>query len=54
MDEPQNGATTRSPARRKPFPWLVLILLLGSVYAFWILPRQLGDRPVEVEFERAK
>ena len=28
------------PKRR--FPWLMLILLLASVYAFWILPLQLG------------
>jgi hypothetical protein len=28
----------------------MLILLLASVYAFWILPLQLGTRRVEVEF----
>lgn len=37
---------------KKPFPWLLLILLLASLYAFWVLPFQLGPRPVEVEFER--
>lgn len=43
----------QAPAKRR-FPWLPLILLLGSIYLFWILPYQLGDRPVEVEFERAQ
>lgn len=35
----------------KKFPWLLLILLLGSLYVFWVLPFQLGSRPVRVEFE---
>lgn len=43
----------RQPTPRKRFPWLALILLLGSIYLFWIYPYQMGDRPVEVEFERA-
>lgn len=30
--------------------WLLLLLLVGSVYFFWILPFQLPDRPVKAEF----
>lgn len=40
------------PKRR--FPWVVFLLLLASVYAFWILPIQLGVRKVEVEFVKAE
>jgi hypothetical protein len=40
--------------RKRPskprFPWLLFLLLLASVYAFWILPQQLGPRQVHVEF----
>ena len=41
-----------APVRRKkpPFPWVLLLLLLGSVYLFWILPVQLGPRPIQVDF----
>lgn len=43
-----------SPARRvRPktrFPWVLLVLLLGTAYLFWVLPRQLPDEPVKVEF----
>ena len=43
------------PRRRKRFPWILLLLLLASVYAFWILPYyQLGTgKPVKVEFSGA-
>jgi cell division septal protein FtsQ len=38
-------------AKAKPrFPWLLLLVLLATVYLFWILPHQLGPRPVQVEF----
>jgi hypothetical protein len=44
----------RSQRRRKErFPWLLLLLLLGSVYLFWGLPYQLGSRPVQVDFVEA-
>ena len=39
---------------KKRFPWLIFILLLISVYAFWILPIQLGPRRVQVEFAEPK
>jgi len=42
------GRTYGRPKRR--FPWLLFILLLMSAYAFWVLPAQLGSRPVQVEF----
>jgi hypothetical protein len=35
---------------KKRFPWLLFLLLLASLYAFWILPYQLGTRKVQVEF----
>lgn len=40
------------PKRR--FPWVVFLLLIASVYAFWILPHQLGVRKVDVEFVAAE
>ena len=27
------------------------MLLLATAYLFWVLPYQIGDKPVEVEFE---
>ena len=41
-----------APARKKkpPFPWLLCLVFLGTVYLFWILPLQLGPRPVRVDF----
>ena len=38
---------------KKPFPWLALILFLVSLVVFWILPFQLGKRPVQVDFAPA-
>ncbi len=46
--EPVEKVTT--PKHRR-FPWLLLLLLIGSVYLFWVMPYQRGDRPVQVEFE---
>jgi len=40
-------------ARKSPWPWVLVLALLGAVYALWILPHQLGSRPVEVEFAPA-
>lgn len=37
-------------SRKGRFPWLPLLALLGTIYIFWVLPYQLGDRPIEVEF----
>ncbi|CAN5641056.1 hypothetical protein BH11ARM2_BH11ARM2_25290 [soil metagenome] len=34
------------------FPWLLFLLLAGTIYLFWILPARQGPRPVEVTFER--
>jgi hypothetical protein len=39
--------------RAKRFPWLLLLALLGSIYVFWVLPRQIGPRRVKAEFESA-
>lgn len=27
-----------------------ILLLLGSIYVFWVLPAQLGERPVRADF----
>lgn len=42
-----------TPRRARGTPgWLLpLILLLIGAYAFWVLPGQLGDRPVKIQFE---
>lgn len=37
---------------QKRFPWWPLILLIASVYLFWVLPYQRGKQPVRVEFEQ--
>lgn len=42
------GRIYGKPKRR--FPWLLFLLLLVTVYAFWVLPAQLGPRKVQVEF----
>jgi len=36
---------------RRKFPWWPLVLLLASAYLFWVLPYQVGERPVDIEFE---
>lgn len=36
--------------RRARFPWIPLILLLGTIYLFWVLPRMMPAKPVKVEF----
>jgi hypothetical protein len=36
------------------FPWWPLVLLLASIYLFWVLPYQRGSQPVKVEFEQPK
>ncbi|HWP30715.1 MAG TPA: hypothetical protein VNK96_03175 [Fimbriimonadales bacterium] len=39
--------------KRKHFPWVLWILAivtLAAVYAFWVLPRQLGHREMHIEF----
>ncbi len=34
--------------------WILpAVLLVASLYVFWVLPRQLPDKPVQVEFEPA-
>jgi hypothetical protein len=38
---------------RANFSWLALILLLASVFFFWVLPF-MGRREVKVEFEEPK
>ena len=40
----------KAPKRKPKFPWLALIVLIASIYVFWVLPSQLGDKPVDVEF----
>lgn len=41
------GARRRAQTR---IPWFLIGALAVSTYVFWILPNQLEDRPVQVEF----
>ena len=44
------------PTNKKPnasFPWIVFLLLLVTIYLFWIYPIQRGRSPVRVSFEPA-
>ena len=41
-------------APKEPFPLWPLLLLLLTVGLFWILPRQLGNPPVRVEFAQGE
>ena len=34
-----------------PFPWVLWLVLLGSIYLFWVLPHQLPKAPVKVEYD---
>lgn len=43
-------------AKKKPngrFPLIVFLLLLATIYLFWIYPLQRGRPPVQVSFEPA-
>lgn len=46
----------REVAKKRETYWslTLLVLLLGSVYVFWVLPYQLGTHPVRVYFENKK
>ena len=41
-------------APREPFPVWPFLLLLATLFLFWVLPRLMGDRPVRVEFGAAR
>lgn len=43
MSKPEMARPVSGPKRRR-FPWLALVLLLGSAYAFWVLPWQLNGQ----------
>jgi hypothetical protein len=43
-----------SSKRKEKFPWILLVVLALTTYLFWILPLQLGPRPVKVEFSKLK
>jgi len=40
------------PVRRKarPFPWMVFLLLVASLYFFWIFPMKRTSEPVKIEY----
>lgn len=42
----------RARPRKRSSAWIALVLLLASIYVFWILPYQTGSRPVRVEFSQ--
>ncbi len=41
-----------SKPRPRRFPWLLLLLLLASVYGFWIHPLRSPPPPVRIEWRR--
>ena len=41
-------------APREPFPWWPFLLLLATVGLFWLVPRRMGNPPVEVDFAQAE
>ncbi len=42
---------TLLPTKKSKAPWILLLLLLATVYLFFILPRQMGPRHVDTQFE---
>jgi len=38
------------PRKRRRLVWVPLLLLLASIYLFWIYPALRKDAPVKVEF----
>ncbi|MBW7929207.1 MAG: hypothetical protein H3C58_14205 [Fimbriimonadaceae bacterium] len=43
----------RAAPTRKPSPWpfvVPILVLLASLYLFWVLPFQLGEREPQIEF----
>lgn len=53
MPAPKVSGRPRSSGRQETFPWALWLLLLGSIYVFWVLPRQLPQAPVKAEFGKA-
>jgi hypothetical protein len=51
---PVRSRTVRRPKKRRSTAWIAFILLLASIYVFWVLPYQLGSHPVRVEFTQDK
>ena len=50
--KPQERPTGKEVRRKRRFPWILFLLLLATAYLFWGLPYQLGQRPVQVEYQR--
>jgi hypothetical protein len=50
-----DGASASAAKKKQPyrFPWILLLLLLATLYLFWIYPFQRGRPPVQVTFEPA-
>ncbi|MCA1946699.1 MAG: hypothetical protein LDL55_01105 [Armatimonadetes bacterium] len=49
------GTVARSSVQRRFdwVPWILFLLLAGSVWLFWGRPLREGPPPVQVEFEKA-
>gem|GEM_PF-4131088 len=49
------GTVARSSVQRRFdwVPWILFLLLAGSVWFFWVQPLREGPPPVQVEFEKA-
>jgi hypothetical protein len=54
VSKPERGSKKAELRRKRGFPWIPLILLLASIIVFWVLPTQLRERPVQVEFSQEK
>ncbi len=44
---------SKASPKKKAFPWIVFVLLLATIYIFWIYPLQKSRPSVEVTFEPA-
>jgi len=51
---PVRSRVVRRRKARRSTAWIAFILLLASIYVFWVLPYQLGSHPVRVEFSQDK
>ncbi len=38
-------------ARREPFPWILFLAVIGSVYLFWFSPKAKHTKPATIEFK---
>lgn len=56
IQEARRTVSKAEVAKKRETIWALslLALLIGSIFVFWVLPSQLGTRPVRVYFENKK